>query len=82
MEVEEVVKEDEWMGSSEVESGMEELVGREWVERHEMEADGLRHAILHFLPLLLWRFGVVVVVVVLVGEVHRGCLCNAGTAKM
>jgi hypothetical protein len=64
--VEEVVEEDEWVESSEVESGVEELVEREWMERLEVEASGLRHAILRLFLLLLWRFGTVVVVAVVV----------------
>ena len=63
--MEEVVEEDECVEITEVE-WFEGLVGRKWMERPEVEASGLRHAILHLLLLLLWRFGVVVVMAVLV----------------
>jgi hypothetical protein len=52
------------------------------VERSEVEASGLRVAILRLFLLLLRRFGVVVVMAVRVREVHRGCLRDAGPAEV
>ena len=66
--MEEVVEEGDWVQSMEITQigWLEGLVGRKWLERHEVEASGLRVAILHILLLLLWRFGAFVVMVVLV----------------
>ena len=59
--MEEVVEEGDWVQSMEITQigWLEGLVGRKRMERHEVEASGLRHAILHLFLLLLWRFGVV-----------------------
>lgn len=64
--MEEVVEEGDWVQSMEITQigWLEGLVGRKRMERPEVEASGLRHAILHLLLLLLWRFGVVVVMAV------------------
>ena len=52
------------------------------MERLEVEARGLRHAVLRLFLLLLWRSGAVVFMAVSVGEIHRGGFCNAGAAEV
>ena len=54
--MEEVVEEGDWVQSMEITQigWLEGLVGRKWLERHEVEASGLRVAILH---ILLQAFG-------------------------